>query len=107
MTTEKRNEIYQLAIDTWGDRAQLEMAQEEATELALGIRKFIRNGDEKSFKNMVEEIADVEIMIEQISMMNNSVYFRYLVEQQKDFKLDRLEKRLENKSFEALENEEI
>lgn len=106
MEIEKRNEIYKLAIKTWGQRAQLEMAQEEATELALAVRKFTRNSDEKSFNNLIEEIADVEIMIEQISMMNNSIEFRELVEQQKNFKLNRLNNRLQHKSFEALENEQ-
>lgn len=105
MTEEKRNEIFKLAIGTWGQRAQLEMAQEEATELALAIRKHMRNSDQRSFNNLVEEIADVEIMIEQISMMNNSIEFRELVEAQKEYKLIRLAKRLDNSSFEALENE--
>ena len=61
--------ILKAAIKKWGKRVQLEMAQEEATELALACRKFIRVQNEKNFNNIAEEIADVEIMIYQIKLM--------------------------------------
>ena len=94
-----------MAIEKWGAKAQLEMAQEEATELALAVRKHIRKNDETSFSNLVEEIADVEIMIEQIVMMHNDFGFRQMVDAQKAFKISRLLKRMNENSFEALEKE--
>lgn len=105
MELEKRNEAYLKAIKKWGAKAQLEMAQEEATELALAIRKQIRKNDDDSFRNLVEEIADVEIMIEQITLMHNDLGFRQMVDSQKAFKINRLLKRLDEGSFEALANE--
>lgn len=105
MELEKRNEVYLKAIKKWGAKAQLEMAQEEATELALSIRKEIRRNDEESFGNLVEEIADMEIMIEQINLMYNDLGFRQMVDSQKAFKISRLLKRLDEDSFESLVNE--
>ena len=100
-----REEAYKKAIHKWGAKAQLEMAQEEATELALAVRKHIRKNDDVSFSNLVEEIADVEIMIEQIVMMHNDFGFRQMVDAQKAFKISRLLKRMNENSFEALEKE--
>lgn len=91
MTVQQRKTLYQKAIDTWGDRAQLEMAQEEATELALAIRKLIR-GKENAVAELVSEMADVEIMIEQIKFM--SPHWVMAIESEKDFKLNRLNDRL-------------
>jgi len=105
MKLEQREKVYKRAIEKWGEKAQLEMAQEEATELALAIRKQIRKNDEASFSNLVEEIADVEIMIEQITLMHKYFGFRQMIDAQKAFKISRLLKRLDEGSFEAVENE--
>ena len=67
------------------------MAQEEATELALAIRGLIR-GKDGAMEALISEIADVEIMIEQIKYMNPHCV--QAVEVEKDFKLNRLEERL-------------
>lgn len=91
MTTEQRKTLYRKAVDTWGDIAQLEMAQEEATELALAIRRLIR-GKKNAMNELVSEIADVEIMIEQIKFM--SPHCVMAIESEKDFKLNRLNDRL-------------
>lgn len=96
MTIEQRKKIYQRAIDTWGDRAQLEMAQEEATELALAIRGLIR-GKSGAMEALVSEIADVEIMIEQIKYMNPHCV--QAIEVEKDFKLNRLNDRINKNEF--------
>ncbi|SIS72740.1 MULTISPECIES: nucleoside triphosphate pyrophosphohydrolase family protein [Chryseobacterium] len=94
-----RHEIYLKAIEKWGVRAQYEMAQEEATELALAVRKHIRNNNEESFKNLVEEVADVKIMIEQMEMINPLLGLK--VEEMIAKKVNRLEKRVELNDFEA------
>lgn len=96
MTTEQRKKLYQKAIETWGDRAQLEMAQEEATELALAIRRLIR-GKDNAMSDLVSEIADVEIMIEQIKYMNPHAV--QAIETEKDYKLNRLNDRLNKMEF--------
>lgn len=91
-------EIYQKTIQKWGQRAQLEMAQEESTELALAIRKFIRNGNYQTFDDLSNEMADVEIMTEQIKFMYPEIEEK--IQEHKKFKLERLSKRVGNDSFE-------
>ena len=95
---ENYKEVFEKAIEVWGERSQLEMAQEESTELALAIRKFIRQQNEKRFLDMAGEIADVEIMIEQIKMMFPTITEK--VEVLKVFKINRLETRLDALKYE-------
>ena len=89
----EREELYLAAIDKWGLTSQLEMAQEEALELALALRKEIRINSKETYIDLIGEIADVEIMIEQLDFMFDS-NFRKKVEEQKTFKLNRLKERL-------------
>ena len=100
MTEQDRKIVYKTALKKWGIVAQLEMAQEEATELALAVRKHIRKDNTDSFNHMIEEIADVEIMIAQIETMFENFPVRELIEKQKDFKVKRLMERISNNSFE-------
>ena len=74
------------------------MVTEEALELALAARKFQRIQNDERFDNLMEEIADVEIMIEQVKIMFPTT--PSLVEEHKINKLIRLEERLNNNSFE-------
>ena len=60
-------ETLKRAIDTFGEEAQMIVAVEELSELAKEITKHLRGkGD---IYNMCEEIADVEIMVEQLKLM--------------------------------------
>lgn len=81
-----KSKIYQKAIEKWGAGAQMGMAQEEAAELIQAISKIFRNGDEGS--NIEEEVADMEIMLEQLRIMLDEEK----IEKEKQRKLDRLEK---------------
>jgi NTP pyrophosphatase (non-canonical NTP hydrolase) len=87
-------EIYRRAIDLWGERGQLEMAQEEATELALAVRKYIREPNMSRLDDLAGEVADVEIMVAQMKEMIPDL--SHTVEEKKLFKLNRLEVRIEN-----------
>jgi len=91
-------EIYLKTINKWGERAQLEMAQEESTELALAIRKFIRNQNDETFDALSDEMADVEIMTEQIKFMFPEIEQK--IYERKEIKLERLSRRVDNNSFE-------
>ena len=64
-----RNSVYNKAIEKFGKSGQFDMAQEEATELALAIRRYNRLGHDAGIDNLLEEIADTEIMIEQLKLM--------------------------------------
>lgn len=61
------NETYKKAIDTYGKDKQLDVAIEEMSELTKEICKFKRSQD--NHQKIVEEIADVEIMLQQLKMI--------------------------------------
>ena len=60
-------EILQQAIDRYGMDAQLKMVLEEMSELQKEICKFWRGKNNR--EQIAEEVADVEIMLEQVRMM--------------------------------------
>ena len=90
--------VYEQAIAKWGKRAQLEMLQEEATELALATRKFIRKDDNKRFIDLAGEVADTLIMIEQLLYMFPNM--KEFVVNTKAEKVKRLSDRLNEDRFE-------
>ena len=96
-TKQKRLDIYHSAILKWGKKSQLEMMQEEATELALAARKFTRYPIGKNLMQLAEEIADVEIMIEQVKIMEADIINE--IEVVKDYKLGRLMDRIAANKF--------
>lgn len=59
--------IYRKVIGKYGIEAQLDMVIEEMSELTKEICK-IKRGKGK-YMNIVEEIADVEIMLDQLKMI--------------------------------------
>ena len=63
-------EIYKQALKKWGFTSQVLMCAEECTELAQACFKTVRVTQCKKFinipDNFYEELADVEIMIEQM-----------------------------------------
>lgn len=84
------------AIDTYGRQAQTDVAIEEMSELTKALLKTRRvpNDDHDAqlwaVSNVVEEIADVSIMIDQLKIMYGERYVNAVREQ----KLVRLEGRL-------------
>lgn len=83
------NDLYQLVMDKYGADAQLTVVIEELSELAKEVCKIKRNIG--NIDHLAEEIADVEIMCEQL---------RYIfsvdkeVNDWKESKLNRLADRL-------------
>lgn len=64
------NHIFIDAISKWGMEPQLRMTQEECAELIHAISKFLRgSSNHKSIENLLEEIADVKIMIFQLEII--------------------------------------
>lgn len=86
------NEIYQRVCDTYGVDAQLTKAIEELSELIKEICKD-KSGEGKS-DQIAEEVADVEIMCEQLRFIYD---FDKAVDKWKEYKLKRLAKRLEDR----------
>lgn len=89
MVIKEHQELYASAFIKWGVNAQLDMLIEEMSELTTKIIHFKRNRINSN--KLSEEIADVEIMLEQLKW-----YFTLenKVKQNKEFKLKRLEERL-------------
>lgn len=97
-------EIMQCAIAHYGAKSQIDMAIEEMSELTKALLKHRRAEAVTPLKvehltavsnarsNMIEEIADVEIMIEQLKIM---FHCEEKVQEWKDKKIARLQKRLE------------
>lgn len=52
--------------DRYGYPAQSNQLVEECAELIQAINKYRRYGNEQALENYIEEIADVEVMLEQI-----------------------------------------
>ena len=84
-------DLLSLAIKTWGEDAQLKMVLEEMSELQKEICKRWRGKDNAAA--IAEEIADVEIMLEQLKMM---LYIDSDVKTLRAQKLKRLAERLKD-----------
>ena len=87
--------ILQDAIDTFGASKQLTKLREECQELALAITQYERSQDLDKLKAVVDEAADVKIVLAQFEKMipgnilNNRV----------DFKMKRLQEKIKNKDY--------
>lgn len=60
-------EVLQRALDTYGSAMQIVVVFEEVSELQKELCKYLRGRG--SFEHIAEEIADVEIMLEQMKML--------------------------------------
>ncbi|WP_105303081.1 hypothetical protein [Anaerolactibacter massiliensis] len=90
--------VLKAAIDKYGPQNQLAMAQEECAELIQAISKLNRAGSsdhpgrtaKAAMNNLMEETADVGIMLDQIRIMYPSHAYDTIRAQ----KIARLEKRM-------------
>lgn len=64
---EERGKVYRAAIEKWGIDAQEWMVVEEMGELQRALGKLRRR--KISMAEVVDEIADVQIMLEQLQIM--------------------------------------
>ena len=93
-------DILRKAIETYGKDAQMDMMIEEMSELTKALLKYRRAGADESAKkkaeeNILEEIADVHIVLEQMEMIfdkGNDVF--NIVAQ----KIERLDKRIKEQN---------
>lgn len=80
-------EVYCDAVYTFGEKHQITKALEELSELSTALARY-QNG-EGDFENITEEIADVEIMCEQLQMIFKNRPAVLKVKQDKTDKLRR------------------
>lgn len=93
--------VLKAAIDKYGNDSQLAVAQEECAELIQAISKLNRAGSsdhpgrtaKAAMNNLMEETADVGIMLDQIRIMFPSKAYDAIRAQ----KIARLQKRMEKK----------
>ena len=81
------SEIYKRLREQNGDSYQLVVAIEELSELTKEITKCLRN--KGNIDHLAEEVADVEIVVDQVKQIFN---VQKKVELKRLFKLQRLEK---------------
>ena len=73
-------------INCYGCKSQEDIAIEELSELQKAILKHRRKPCEETRKDIIDELADVEIMAEQLKI----IYSCYKeVEERKSYKIDR------------------
>ena len=85
MTEEK---IYKRALEKWGVETQIKMCIEELAELIQTLIKYGRKINGSNKNDIAEEIADVELMIEQMKVVFD---IHKEVEEWKHEKIKRLE----------------
>lgn len=95
-------QLLERVIAANGMKKQVDIAIEELSELLQAICKVKRHSytQEDYLVNLAEEMADVEIVLAELKLMFDN---EDDVKEWKDYKLDRLEKRLiEKYSFETM-----
>ena len=84
-----RGDVYKQAIEEFGERYQVDKSLEEMGELIQALIKYRQHGTNKG--NVSEEMADVEIMLEQLKIIFANAN---AVERWKKEKIERLETRV-------------
>lgn len=84
------NDTLRRALSTYGAEKQTTMVFEEMSELQKELCKNLRGKDNRAA--IAEEIADVQIMLAQMTMLHGCAD---LVDEYRALKLDRLRRRLE------------
>lgn len=90
MTQNQRETIAKLAIEKFGQEAQLRQLQEECAELIVAVNHFFRQRRDAR-EELIEEFADVTIMLMELTPpLNNSGKLTDMI----DHKLARLSSKL-------------
>lgn len=69
ISKDERQSILMAAIDWYGMTSQVDMTIEEMAELTQALCKIKRGWSEEAFDNIREEIADVQIMLDQMRLI--------------------------------------
>lgn len=91
--TDMERKTFCAALSRYGGQAQITMVFEEMAELQNVLRKFLRGRiDGDTLANIAEEIADVGIMLDQMTI---EFEVEDAVAEQRAYKVRRLRSRLE------------
>ena len=86
------NPVLKRALHTWGEQVQMMMVVEEMSELMKEILKNVNRGKD-NLAEIIEETADVEIMLEQLK---ENYQIADKVEAYKSEKIKLIERRLDD-----------
>lgn len=86
-------DVYINAINAYGTDEQIRMIYEEMCELGVALSKYHRDPCMETVQDVQEEIADVQIMLEQAKEMFGRAEVDWFVQE----KTERLRKRVEEK----------
>jgi hypothetical protein len=86
---ESDSETLESAVETWGKELQMDKAEEEAAELLAASKHYRRGAIGEDA--LIDEVADIQIMAEQLSI----IFGRGRVEERVNQKMDRLRERIE------------
>ena len=75
-------------IELWGRSAQFNMLMEECAELIMTTNQYLRS--RKTKDDIAEEVADVEMVIEQIKFLFDDVDFKKIKKDKKDRLMERI-----------------
>lgn len=84
-----KKEVYRQVIEKWGKQGQICMVFEEMSELQKELCKNLRG--RKNVGKIAEEIADVEVMLEQMKLLYD---IENRVRYEKEMKIERLKERV-------------
>jgi NTP pyrophosphatase (non-canonical NTP hydrolase) len=90
MNAKEKDELYERAMAHFGPKRQLRKLQEECGELISAINRDLERGTREAEEALAAEVADVEIMIEQL----RRIWKNDDIDQAKNHKLARLDSRL-------------
>jgi len=88
----RKQELYQEALILWGEDVQVAIAIEEMAELIQALIKLERDRRDANDDKVREEIADVEIMMEQLRIL----FGPKRIDEIKAHKLRRLQRRIKS-----------
>lgn len=94
MTTEERDKVFRNCICTYGPNKQIDVAIEEMSELIKALLKWRRAGGAgmtEARACIVDELADVRIMVRQMEILFQC---KDEVEKRIDYKVHRQEERM-------------
>ena len=90
--TEEERKAFLEALRVFGSQNQITVALEEMSELQKELCKYLRNDSSFSYANIAEEMADVEIMLDQMKILFQR---DSAVEEQRQYKVKRLRERID------------
>lgn len=95
------DELLARAIETWGPISQVRMLQEECSECAAAINRYLDRGRDGALDALIQEVADVVITARQVALIVGETQVNVAIVA----KLDRLRARLDAESEGAREAE--